>query len=203
MSRDHGIQDKPLGPHCAHLCVDMQNLFAEGSEWHTPWMKRVLPMVERLVQAHPAETIFTRFIPAARPGEGEGTWKEYYQRWSSMTLEALPPGMVDLVPQLARFVPPATVLDKGVYSPWLEPGLDDLLRQRGVDTLVISGAETDVCVLAALMGAVDRGYRIVVPKDALCSSSDVMHDALLGLYRQRYGGQVEVGTVDEILRLWA
>ena len=202
MARGDGLRDKPLGHNCVHLCVDMQNLFAEGSEWHTPWMKRVLPLVEQVVEAHPAETVFTRFIPAARPGEGEGTWKEYYQRWSKMTLEALSPGMVDLVPQLARFVPPAMVIDKGVYSPWLNTGLDELLRQRGTDTLVISGAETDVCVLAAVMGAVDRGYRIVVPTDALCSSSDAMHDALLGLYSQRYGGQVEVGTVEQILRLW-
>ncbi|MBC9177108.1 isochorismatase family cysteine hydrolase [Pseudoroseomonas ludipueritiae] len=202
MARGDGLRDKPLGSDCVHLCVDMQNLFAEGSEWHTPWMKRVLPFVEQLVEAHPAETIFTRFIPVAHPGEGEGTWKEYYQRWSKMTLEALPPSMVDLVPQLARFVPPATVIDKGVYSPWLETGLDEMLRERGTNTLVISGAETDVCVLAAVMGAVDRGYRIVVPKDALCSSSDAMHDALLGLYSQRYGGQVEVGTVEQILRLW-
>jgi nicotinamidase-related amidase len=202
MAKNDGIRDKPLGPHCAHLCVDMQNLFAEGSDWHTPWMKRVLPLVEQLVEAHPAETIFTRFIPAAHPGEGEGTWKEYYRRWSSMTLEALPSGMVDLVPQLARFVPPAAVIDKTVYSPWLEDGLDQMLRERQVDTLVISGAETDVCVLAAVMGAVDRGFRIVVPKDALCSSSDAMHDALLGLYSQRYGGQVEVGTVEEILHHW-
>jgi nicotinamidase-related amidase len=202
MAQKDGMRDKPLGPHCVHLCVDMQNLFAEGSQWHTPWMKRVLPMVERLVAAHPDQTVFTRFIPLERPGEGKGTWKDYYRRWPEMTLEALSEGMVDLVPSLTRFVPPAAVVDKTVYSPWLEPTLDRMLRDRGVDTLVISGAETDVCVLAAVMGAVDRGYRIVVPKDALCSSSDAMHDALLGLYQHRYGQQVEVGTVDQILQYW-
>nr|WP_207448448.1 isochorismatase family cysteine hydrolase [Roseomonas marmotae] len=185
-----------------HLCVDMQKLFAEGSEWHTPWMKRVLPMVEQLVAAHPDRTIFTRFIPLKHPGEGEGTWKDYYRRWSNMTLEALPPDMIELLPDLARFVPPAQVIDKTVYSPWFAPELERTLRERQVDTLVISGAETDVCVLAAVMGAVDRGYRIIVPKDALCSSSDAMHDALLGLYSHRYGQQVEVGTVSEILELW-
>ncbi|WP_240048369.1 cysteine hydrolase family protein [Crenalkalicoccus roseus] len=187
---------------CVHLCVDMQRLFAEPTEWHTPWMERVLPVVERLAAAWPERTIFTRFIPARRPGEGHGTWRRYWERWASMTLEALPPGMTDLVPSLARLVPPAEVVDKRHYSPWLDPALDERLRARNAEALIVSGAETDVCVLATVLGAVDRGYRVVVPTDALCSSSDRTHDALLTLYRERYGQQVETATAEEILHAW-
>jgi nicotinamidase-related amidase len=196
------LQHGPLTESCAHLCVDMQNLFAEGTEWHTPWMERVLPVVERIARACPERTVFTRFIPARRPGEGEGTWRRYWERWEAMTLEALPPGAVDLLPSLAALVPPATVVDKRVYSPWDEPALHKMLRARGVDTLVVTGAETDVCVLAAVLGAVDRGYRVVLPTDALCSSSDRTHDALLTLYRERYGQQVEAVSSAEVLRSW-
>jgi nicotinamidase-related amidase len=180
----------------------MQNLFAEGTDWETPWIGRVLPVVERIARAHPERTVFTRFVPARRPGEGEGTWRRYWERWESMTLEKLPPGAVDLLPPLAALVPPAAVVDKRVYSPWDEPALHDLLRARGVDTLVVTGAETDVCVLAAVLGAVDRGYRVVLPTDALCSSSDRTHDALLTLYRERYGQQVETVPSEEVLRSW-
>jgi nicotinamidase-related amidase len=195
------LQHGPLGENCAHLCVDMQKLFV-GTEWHTPWMERVLPVVERIARARPDRTVFTRFIPAERPGEGEGTWRRYWERWSSMTVEALPPGTVDLLPPLAELVPPAEVVDKRVYSPWVEPGLHERLRARGVDTLVITGVETDVCVLGAVLGAVDLSYRVVVPTDAICSSSDHTHDALLTLYRERYGQQVEAVDSDEILRCW-
>ncbi len=201
MEQDH-LQHGPLTESCAHLCVDMQNLFAEGTEWQTPWMKRVLPVVERIARARPDRTVFTRFIPAERPGQGEGTWRRYWERWSSMTLEALPPGAVDLMPPLAALVPPAEVIDKRAYSPWVEPGLHGRLRARGIDTLVITGVETDVCVLGAVLGAVDLGYRVVVPTDAICSSSDKTHDALLTLYRERYGQQVETVTSEEILRSW-
>lgn len=192
----------PLTESCAHLCVDMQNLFAEGTEWHTPWLRRVLPIVERIARARPDRTVFTRFIPAERPDQGEGTWRRYWQSWPSMTLEALPTGAVDLLAPLAELVPPAEVIDKRVYSPWAEPSLHERLRARGIDTLVITGAETDVCVLAAVLGAVDRGYRIVLPIDALCSSSDRTHDALLTLYRERFGQQVETMASEEILRSW-
>ena len=34
-----------LGITCAHVCVDMQRLFAEPTDWATPWMRRVLPQV--------------------------------------------------------------------------------------------------------------------------------------------------------------
>jgi nicotinamidase-related amidase len=196
------LKHGPLTESCAHLCVDMQKLFAEDTDWHTPWLRRVLPVVERIARARPDRTVFTRFIPAERPGQGEGTWRRYWDRWSSMTLEALPPGAVDLLPSLAELVPPAEVVDKRVYSPWVEPGLHDRLRARGADTLVITGAETDVCVLAAVLGAVDRGYRVVVPTDAICSSSDRTHDALLTLYRERFGQQVETVPSEEILRSW-
>ena len=45
-------------------------------------------------------------------------------------------------------------------------------HRTSVDTLVISGSETDVCVLSTVLGAVDRGYRVVIAIDALCSSSN-------------------------------
>ncbi|MGU3420224.1 cysteine hydrolase family protein [Methylobacterium sp. D54C] len=197
-----GSSGGALGPDCVHLCVDMQRMFAEPTDWQTPWMNRVLPHVCRLAAAHPERTVFTRFIPAARPGEGRGTWATYSRRWAGMTRERLDPGLIDLVPDLARLAPPAEIVDKTVYSPWLETGLDARLRARGVDTLIVTGAETDVCVLAAVLGGVDLGYRIVLATDGLCSSCDEAHDALLLMYRMRYGHQVETMTTAEILDRW-
>jgi nicotinamidase-related amidase len=192
----------PLTDTSLHICVDMQRLFADETDWHTPWMERVLPKVVRIVAAHPAQTIFTRFIPADEPGQGRGTWRRYYENWESMTISRLGREMVELAPELKRFVPPARVIDKKVYSPWLEGNLDKVLRDTAVDTLVVSGGETDVCVLATVLGAVDRGYRVVVATDALCSSTDETHDAMMTLYHNRYGQQVETVTTDTILDSW-
>ncbi|TCH98405.1 cysteine hydrolase [Roseococcus sp. SYP-B2431] len=180
----------------------MQRLFAEETDWKTPWMERVLPRARSLVAHQPGRTIFTRFVPARHPDEGQGTWKRYYRRWSSMTIEALGAEMVELVPELAAFVPPATVLDKRGYSAWHETDLHERLRHQAVDTLVVSGGETDVCVLSTVLGAVDRGYRVVIATDALCSSSDETHDASLKVYACRYREQVETATVDTIIRNW-
>lgn len=205
MAGEHETTPLPrggLGASCVHLCCDMQRMFLEDTDWHTPWMPRVLPMAVRLARAHPARTIFTRFIPARRPGEGHGTWQTYYRRWESMTIERLGKEMVELVPELAALVPPADVIDKVVYSPWFDGMLHRRLQARGVDTIVVSGSETDVCVLATVLGAVDHGYRVVVATDAICSSADETHDASIRLYHSRYGQQVETATVGQILANW-
>ena len=99
-------------------------------------------------------------------------------------------------------MPPARQLDKHVYSPWTEGRLDALLNGSGVDTLVVTGGETDVCVLAAVLGAIDRGFRVVLVTDAICSSADQTHDALMELYRSRFSEQVEAVTMQEVLDGW-
>lgn len=94
-----------------HLCVDMQRMFAEETEWKMAWLERVLPNITTIAASHPEHTIFTRFIPAQKPGQGVGMWRHYYERWHSMTLDHLKPEMIDLVPDLAGYVPPARIFD--------------------------------------------------------------------------------------------
>lgn len=192
-----GLRFGPLGE-WVHLCVDMQRMFAEQTEWHTPWMERVLPNVVRLVEMDPARTVFTRFIPPRSPEDVAGTWRRYYRRWANMTRDALAPELIDLVAELSHFVPPGGIEDKAVMSPW-SGSLHARLRAAGVHTLIISGAETEVCVLAAVMGAIDRGYRVVIAADALCSGADSTHDAMLEIYKRRFGMQVETVTTAELL----
>ena len=191
-----------LGPRTIHLCVDMQNMFAEDTPWHTPWMTRVLPRVTALVERHAGSTIFTRFMPPHEPSEVSGSWRRYFERWREMTRSRIDPRLLELVEPLRRFVPPATVLDKPFYSPFHATTLAARLRKQGCDSVVVSGAETDMCVLATVLDAVDLGLRVVLPVDALCSSSDEMHEALLTLYRNRFSQQVETATTEEILAVW-
>ncbi len=192
----------PLGPGTVHVCVDMQRMFAEHTDWYTPWMLRVLPTVRRLAEHRPERTVFTRFIPADRPGEGVGAWRRYYEHWASMTVERLGRDMLDLLPELAALVPPAQVVNKCVYSPWFDPDLQRALAEMSADTLVVTGGETDVCVLSTVLGAVDHGFRVVLATDGLCSSADETHDASLRLYESRFGQQVETAEADSILRAW-
>ncbi|WP_348631613.1 isochorismatase family protein [Mesorhizobium sp. M1C.F.Ca.ET.187.01.1.1] len=55
------------------------------------------------------------------------------------------------------FAPPARTFDKTVYSPWFGGQLARTLIREEVDTVIISGGEADMCVLATVMGAIDLG----------------------------------------------
>jgi nicotinamidase-related amidase len=155
-------------------------------------MHRVLPIVTELASRHPERTVFTRFIPPMQATDMPGMWQRYYTRWKAATREQLDPALLDLLPPLATLCPPANVIDKTRYSGFMERELFEHLRSREADGLIMTGSETDVCVLATVLGAVDLGYRVIVVRDAVCSSSDEGHDALMTIYHQRYAEQIEV-----------
>lgn len=92
----------------------------------------------------------------------------------------------DVLPSLQRHIPPARVFDKLTYSPWTDGRLDAILKHERVVSVVVSGGETDVCVLAAVLGAIDLGYHVTVLSDAICSGADETHDAALKLLRDRF-----------------
>jgi nicotinamidase-related amidase len=182
-----------------HLCLDMQVMFGRDGPWPTPWIDRVLPKVMMLAARMPAHTIFTRFIPPMRATDMPGMWREFYRKWSKVTRQRLPPERLELLPDLQRFTPPAVVFDKFVYSAFADGRLAGHLSAQGVSTLLVSGAETDVCVLATVLAAVDHGYRVVLITDAICSSSDEGHDALMRMYTNRFDIQIELASTKEAL----
>lgn len=195
------LEPRP-GERAFHLCIDMQRLFTEEGPWPTPWMDRVLPNVIEIVERAPERTVFTRFIPPERPDDMPGRWRHYYERWQEVTLAAIDPGMVDLLPDLRRFVPPARVFDKPVYSAFAGQKLPAHLREAGCHELIVTGGESDICVLATVLGAVDAGYAVHLVQDALCSSSDETYDAVMKLFRDRFSQQIAVVATDDLLRHW-
>jgi nicotinamidase-related amidase len=54
-------------------------------------------------------------------------------------------------------------------------------------------------VLATVLDAVDIGYRVIVVRDAVCSSSDEGHEMLMRLYHTRYTEQIETADAATIL----
>ena len=53
-----------------------------------------------------------------------------------------------------------------------------------------------------MIGAIDRGYRVVLAADGVCSTSDATHDSLLHLCRSRFAQQIEVAWIDQVIDAW-
>lgn len=66
--------------------------------------------------------------------------------------------------------------------------LDQLLRARGIRTLIMGGMVLNLCVEANVRAAVDHGYEVVLVSDATATTSDEAHAgtlATLSLIAQR------------------
>lgn len=185
-----------------HLVIDMQRLFAEETAWYTPATADILPNVLMLCEAHPEETLYARFMVPKNADAATGRWKTYYARWSSVTLDALDPAMLDLMAPLAAIADESNIVDKATYSIFGSPGFDERLKASGVDTLIFSGVETDVCVYASVLHAVDAGYRVILAVDALASSDRAAHNAVMTHLVPRLSEQVETLSTQAILNLW-
>ena len=147
-------------------------------------------------------TVFTRFIPPERPDQMPGMWQRYYTRWRAATRQCLDLSLLELMPPLAALCPPAIVIDKTRYSAFAEATLLAQLREREAGALIVSGSETDVCVLATVLDAVDLGYRVILVRDAVCSSSDEGHDMLIRLYHARFTEQIETADAAAVMAQW-
>ena len=191
-----------LDEHAVLVVVDMQRLFSASTSWHVPRLPGLVPLIADMIERRPAQTILTRFMTPASPEAALGSWRRYYRRWSSVTLAEMDPGLLELVPELAGFAPPAEICDKTTYSAFESPGFVESLRRRAARTLVFCGIETDVCVLASVLGAIDHGYHVVLATDALASSSDAAHRAVLDLLVPRLDQQIAEVPVASILSGW-
>jgi nicotinamidase-related amidase len=71
------------------------------------------------------------------------------------------------------------VIDKPGKDAFYATDLEELLRGRGIDTLLITGVTTDVCCSATTIAANDRGFHAVVVGDCVASYSPERHAAVL------------------------
>jgi nicotinamidase-related amidase len=193
----------PLGPNTIHVAIDLQRLFAEDTVWSTPTLMDIVPNVVALTNAQPGRTLFPRFVTPQAAADAPGTWRRYYTRWHDVTRPMLAPGMLDLVAPLAAIAPPGSIIDKPTHSAFAVPEFIDRLAALGADTLIVTGVETDVCVLGTILDGIDRGFRIVTVSDATTSSSLPGHCATLDLILPRFDQQVEIVTTEAALRAWS
>ena len=182
-----------------HIVIDMQRIFAEETAWHTPAVAEILPNVLALARAFPDQTIFAKFMLPRSADEAHGSWQTYYRRWSMLTTDNIDPSIKDLVAPLHAIAAPERVVEKTTYSAFAVPGFAERLSSEGVRTLIFSGVETDVCVLASVFDAVDAGFDVLIAVDAVGSSSPPAHQATLDLLLPRMPDQVRLITTRELL----
>lgn len=80
--------------------------------------------------------------------------------------------------------------DKTRYSAFAGTDLELRLRERGINEIHIIGVCTDICVLHTAVDAYNKGFSIVVHKDAVASFNAAGHDWALGHFKDTLGAKV-------------
>ena len=193
----------PIGPNAVHLCIDMQRLFAETTDWHTPALPDIIPNIVRIARAHPVQNIFARVTVPTAVNAARGSWVEYYRRWNGIVAAvAKDAGLIEIVEPLVEIARCEETLDKPAYSMFAS-ALHERLAAREVDTLIFTGVETDICVLSTIFAAIDLGYKTIVVDDAVTSSDIAAHRAVLDIVLPRMPQQVSIVDTETLMQRWS
>ncbi|MFP5115441.1 cysteine hydrolase family protein [Bacillaceae bacterium C204] len=82
-------------------------------------------------------------------------------------------------------------MDKTRYSAFAGTDLEMKLRERGIKEVHLVGVCTDICVLHTAVDAYNKGFKIVVYKDAVASFNQAGHEWALGHFEQSLGAIVK------------
>lgn len=92
----------------------------------------------------------------------------------------------DIIPALYP-APGEPVVDKPGKGAFFATDLEAMLRARGIDTLLVAGVTTEVCVNTTVREANDRGYRCLVLGDCCASYFPEFHAAALAMIKAQGG----------------
>lgn len=87
-------------------------------------------------------------------------------------------------------LPDEPVLVKLFASAFFGTALGALLAARGCDSVIVTGASTSGCVRATVVDALQNGYRVIVPRDAVADRAPAIHEASLTDIDAKYGDVV-------------
>jgi nicotinamidase-related amidase len=92
----------------------------------------------------------------------------------------------DIIPELAP-APGEPVIDKPGKGAFYRTDLELMLKNREIDTLLVGGVTTEVCVNTTVREANDRGFRCIVMSDCCASYFPEFHQAGLAMIKAQGG----------------
>ncbi len=156
----------PVDPRTtALIIVDMQNDFVkEGGALVVGSAGETIPAVQRLLmfaRSHQMAVFYTQ--DTHEPGDPEfPIWGEHVLRgsWGWRIIDELTPE------------PGERVIEKLRYDGFFGTSLDHELRVKGITTVIVCGTVANICVLHTAGSAALRGYKVILPIDAISAIVD-------------------------------
>ncbi|MFW9830660.1 MAG: cysteine hydrolase family protein, partial [Candidatus Thorarchaeota archaeon] len=108
-------------------------------------------------------------------------------RWGAHAIEGTEGAKV--IPELSP-TDDDIIVGKHAYSSFFETPLDSILRSRKVDSVILTGLHTHLCVRHTAADAFFRGYKILVPEDGVDSFTVEDHESGLAYLKEYYNAKI-------------
>lgn len=185
--KDH-IFDRLDMSRVAHVIVDLQNGFCqEGAPVEVPVTREIFGTVNSVSEAvrqAGGTNVFLRYTTDANEPQPWNVWFDTYtsQDQTKIMFDAFSRGAHhwQLCPEV-DVTPDDLVIDKTRFSAMI-PGtcqMDEVLKARGIDTLIISGTLTNCCCESTARDALQMGYKVIFLTDTNATLTDEEHNATL------------------------
>lgn len=193
-----------VGRKTALVAVDMQNFFmAEGFLHAAPGAPDIVPNVNRLADAVRQAGGIVIWIQNIAPEASRVDWSVMAERYEPVKQDIrwrdMQPGSdgFEFFPGVDIRTEDKKVL-KRRYSAFI-PGSSDIeliLRDHGIDTLLVTGVATNVCCESTARDAMMLNYRSLMVADGCAAVNDDQHAASLETFYIYFG---DVQTTDQIV----
>jgi nicotinamidase-related amidase len=165
--------------------------------------RTVLPALARLLPAARAAGVQVVHGTAYRRADGRGanTNARLFGAVRKAPVTLLPGSAeVQVAPELGPEPEDIVLSRTHGLSPMSGTDLDPVLRNLGVRTIVVTGVSVNVAVTNLVMDAVNRGYSVVLPRDAVCGVPAVYADAVID---NTLALLAAITTTDQLLDIWS
>jgi ureidoacrylate peracid hydrolase len=193
--REH-VHDDLVPNRTALIVVDMQNAFMLPGVAHSPCLmaQEIVPNINRLASAVRATAGTVVWIKTAYSDETLESWSTLYgmigAKGTEKRARALTLGSKghELWPEL-DVQPQDLIVEKNRYSAFIQGSSDlaSILRQRGLDTLLITGTVTNVCCESTARDAMMLNFKTVMVSDGNAAVTDEDHNASLCNFYLTFG----------------
>lgn len=182
----------------ALIVVDMQNDFVRvGAPLEVPDARETIDVHQQLLswfRERERPIVFTRFIAGPKrtlmwnwsPQLAPPVcccWPGFQRAYGDIEGER---DCVAVIDELAP-LPGESQVDKYGYNAFHRTRLTDLLHAHGVDTVLITGTVSQICVDEAARGAFHEGFQAAVISDAVSSYAPDLQRASLQTLAMKYG----------------
>jgi len=194
--------DRLLGAKTALVVIDLQNVFMlPGMPVEVPAAREIVPNVNKLAAATRAAGGKVVWVKMCLEGQTEA-WRVFFDGDPRRTtLAELTPGAPGFELYAGLDVRPEdAIVIKRRYSAFIQGSsdIDGVLREAGIDTVIIVGTLTNVCCESSARDAMMLNYRLVFVSDANAALSDAEHNATLASILRVFG---DVTSTDDVIAL--